>query len=380
MRFVIRSPIELLILLGLAVAAAGCDVKKEHAMHEFAVERQSWDTVAVEVEFVQRSMIGRPEPVVPDELTILVMDARYDTLYAGSESPFGVDDLTLGDAERLIVEVCGRFGESWICSQEELRASPKRVSIAETFRYPVDDTYDRGQFGFDVLVERVRFGGEGWEPVDFKGEVSGYIDAFVLEFPEARIQMPFTNLNARFDLRRHANYNDFRFYLDSQLMDHQEATVQFEVFGGIDGTPNLLASLERTVSPVTHEHRLANVHGFARQVRRRLVQHLSSWYDGRRMMESVGAWRFDYEAKTYVIEMGFSWRGGFFSNRDFRLEGELTVNEDGTGAVFVMMDGDRSGIDRWNERFEGEEVRFTRLELERPPERYRPHDRRLSTY
>ncbi len=369
------------VVLLLVLSAAGCSAREDHAIPDVAFDRISWDSVRVDAAFVRHSVLGRSENVTPTEFSVLALNARYDTLYAGSSAGFDLDDAALGNGERVIVEVCGRIDESWVCTQDELRSSPKRVLISEKIQYPIDDTYDRGRFDFEIDVERKVHGGEGWEPIDFRGDVSGHMDVFVAGGePDAWVRIPFTRASGAFDLRRLENYHEFRFHLDSRLMDHQEAQVHFQIHGGINGETELLASVEKTVSAITSEHRLANVQGFVRQVGRRLVNELSSFFGGRRAIASVQAWRFDHEASTYVIDMAVTWRGSFFDGNDYRLEGELTVRDDGYGATFVMMDGNRRGIERWNERFADTELQFRRLDVERPPERYRPGGGRLSAY
>ena len=370
--------IPLFCLLVLAPLMTGCRGRGGYEVYDFSLSRHSWEEAAISAEFVRAGMFGKRTPVMPDELSILVMNATYDTLFAGSALEFTLDDSSLGDREPVTVEVCARFSDQWICAQENLRASPKRVSLVEQFRYPLDDTHDRGQFEFDVAVERAVFEGEGWEPIDVTDGVSGFIDVFVGSAPEDRIRIPFSASRGRFDLRRFDNYNDFRYRLDSELMDNQEASVQYEIFAGLEGAVQLVASGQRVVSAVTYEHRLANVEGFVRQVAQRLVQELSSFFGGRRLQSTIDAWHFDHEEREYRIDMHFQWRGSFFDSRSYRLEGELRVAEDGSDAVFVMLDGDRVGIERWNDRFDEEEVRFMRLEVAQQPQRYRPFDRRLS--
>lgn len=365
------------LLAGLLV---GCGARKEYGIAELRVDRSSWDSLEVLVSFTSRTTIGRPDDIAPDELTVLAFSEEYDTLYAGTSPDFHVADARLGDREGVILEICGRFGVRWICAQEGVRASPKRVTVSENIVYPLDDSFDRGRYDLDVRIERRRFEGEGWEEIDFQGSVSGYMEAYVEGAPEEPVRIPYTRTSGRFDLSRLDNYHDFRFYLDSQLMDHQEAEVRFLVYGSISGPPELLTTASRTVSAITSEERLANVQGFVRQVARHLVDDLSSFFGGRRSVAYVNAWHFDQAEDRYVIDMEVAWRGSFFDNREYRLEGELTVDEDGAAPVFRMLDGNRRGVDRWNQRMRGEEVRFSPLEVEYPPERYRPRGRRLSAY
>lgn len=366
-------------ILATVLLSAGCGARQEYAVREVGLERLSWDSTAVDAVFTRSTTLGGAKVIAPDELSVLVLSARYDTLFSGGATTFLIDDAALGDHERVVVECCGRFDVRWICTQQELRSSPKRVRIDEEIQYPIDGRFDRGRYAFEARVERQQFAGSGWEEIDFTGDIGGHLEVYVDGAPDERVRIPFTELQGRFDFSRLANYNNFRFNLDSQLMDHQEAEVRFLVYGGINGESSLLATVDRKISAVTSEHRLANVQGFARQVARGIVHELSSFFGGRRTVASVAAWRFDQIEQRYIIDMEVRWRGSFFDDREYHLAGELTVHESGASPRFVLTDGNRQGIQRWNQRIGGTELRFERLEVERPPERYRP-GRRLSSY
>lgn len=359
---------------------SGCGARKEYAVERLEIDRDSWDTLRVDAAFAIRRAIGRPAIIEPEELSVLAFDEAYDTLFAGDTTIFPIPDASLGNREGIVVEVCGEFSGGRICEQEAIRASPKRLTVAETIRYPIDDNFTQGRFELDVSVERERMDGEGWEQVPFDGDVTGFLEAFVEGAPEASVRVPFARPTGTFDLARHPSYNDFRFYLDSQLMDESEAQVNFLVFAGIDDDPELRGRSEHHISPVTDEERLANVQGFARQVAEHLIDELASFLGGRRATFHIASWNYDRESDRYEIDMGMRWRGSFFDNRAYEIEGQLEVNEDGSNASFQMLDGNRRGIERWDRRLGRDQVMFRRLDVEQPTSRYRPGLRQRISY
>jgi hypothetical protein len=372
---VIRTGFHIAFVLAIGFFVAACGARKEYAVHEVLLDRPSWDSLVVNVEFVKRAAIGGSERMSPDSLMVIAYDAEHDTLFAGPGPGFDVPDHRLGDREGVLVDVCASIRERWICEQTGFRASQKHLKIDADVTYPLDRGYARGRYTMAKVVERDVFNGDGREPVSYDGLTHTLLEAYVDGKPEAAVRVPLALTSGTFDLSRGGGYTDFRFYLDSRLMDHGEATVHFRVLGGLEEEAEPLVHLQRSVTTITREDREINAYGFARQAGQRLVSDLAAFLGGRRTMVDVTAWHYDADERRYSIDMEIEWRGSFFDQRDFRIDGVLTVDENGREAVFAMMGGNRPGVERWDRRMRSDRRSLGSLEVVRPPERHRPGQR-----
>lgn len=343
------------LVLLLAASTWGCGARREYYLAGLDVGHDGWDTLRVGVDFAWRTALGAPHPLEPDTVVITVLDARYRTLYSGSARRIPVPDGELGDREALLVEVCGTVGGRSICVQEQEWASPKRLHVDEDITYPEGGDYDRGRYDFAFRVERRRFDATGWEPVRASPEITGYLLASVEAHEDAPVKVPFTQRRGRFDLARHDNYRDFRYYLEARLLDAQQARVRFDVYAGIRGQPERVASVEKEVALKTKEARAVEVRAFAEQATDRLVDALSgAFFRGRRAVAYVDDWRYDAGRRGYGIDMEVEWRSGLFRGERFALEGTLEVGEDGKGARFRLRSGNRDGERRWERHVDGD--------------------------
>lgn len=345
----------------------GCGARKEYAAERVEVERSSWDSLHVDVAFVERAVIGGASPIRADSVLVTVFDADYDTLYSGGPGVAPVPDATLGDRERLMVEVCGVVRRRQICVQESHRASPKRVHVTENITYPSRGDFEEGSYELDFQVERQRFDGGDWELVDSR-PVSGYLLAWV-DDPEAKergaVRIPFRQSTGRFNLARQPNYKNFKYYLDSQLLDHTEADVYFDVYAGLGENKVHLASTKKEVHRKTEDEREQEVRYFAEQATEMIIDELGSLPGGSRAYAYVDGWSFNSIARTYEIELEIEWDGPAFDRGHYEIEGTLGIGEDGSNARFRIRAGNRRAVRKWRARTDGEVLMLGGLEVYR---------------
>jgi hypothetical protein len=339
-------------LTAAVLIAAGCGARHEYRADNLTVVREQWDTVQVDVSFVRRSTIGGDVPMRPDSVVISVFDEAYEHLYTGGPGRIPLPDHRLGDRERLIVEACGIVKARQICLQEALLSSPKRLTMQEEILYPAGTDLSSGRFDFTFQAERRVFGSDAWERIEAEG-VAGYLLAWV-EDPEARdegrVQIPFSAASGRFDLSRHGNYRNFRYFLDSQILDEASARVNFDIYASLGPTPVHLASVRKEITQKSEGDRVDDVRYFVEQATERLIDELGSFLGGRRAVANVDEWEYDGLARAYRVTMDAEWEGPVFNRREFEIEGVLEVGEDGSQASFRLRSGNRRAIRRWRDR------------------------------
>ena len=338
----------------LLLTLTGCS--DTYMVDRFQIHQQGWDTLQVDVQFVRTAAFGSPKVVQPQDHTIFVFNAAYDTLYADTASVVVINDRELGNEERVMVEVCGGFGAITICEQETVAASPKRLLLEHDLAYPEDEDYDRGRFDFHFVAERQVFETEAWEPIKLPRRVSGYVLAYVGEEVDEAVKVPFSRRKGRFNLTRYAHYKDFQYHLQSQLFDGDQADVRFDVYAGFNGqAPYRLASISKQLRNKTPEERFAEADYFGGQAAERVLQRLDVRERGEDMFVSVGKWEYKKLTKTYFIDLELGWREGrrLFGSRGYFLEGVIEVKEDGTEARFRRITGNERARSRWNDVVRG---------------------------
>ncbi len=343
------------------VALSACGSRTGVVVTGFEVARTSWDTLRVHVAFGARRLFGDPRPIRPDETTIHVFDAAFDTLYAGTDPVLPIPDADLGSEERLLVEVCGAFGAHRVCEQRALRASPKRVLAEPDIEYPVDERYERGRFRFGFAVERQRFGEQTWEPVARRRPVEGFMLAYVDTEVGAPVRVPFSRNRGRFDLASLDHYRDFKYALQTELFDGREAAVRFDVYADLMGADQPLTSVEKRIVQKTNEERMAEVAAFVREAGARVLERLGLDPGRRRVYVFVDDWTYDPGARVYTVTVELHWASGFFSRRWHELDGRLVVNEDGSEARFERTRAKDDAERRWRERIPADTLRIPKL-------------------
>ena len=313
-----------------------------------------WDSVRVEVDFCWDLAVGKEKSFPPDTLSITIFDQAYRTLYAGSERIIPVPDWTLGDRERLLVEVCGFVRDSQMCMQENITASPKRIDVDLAIEYPDNNDYTRGEYEFTFNVERRRFMTDAWEQSEEHRDVRGHLLSWVEEDQQEMVKVPFTRQNGVFNLARQDNYKDFRYNLESQLYDKKEALVHFEIYAGLNGQVDKVASVDKLIQLKTQVERAMEVYFFAEQVSEFLIDTLDSLPRSRRAVVYVDDWEYNESSRIYSIQLELNWRTSFFSQRAYQISGILRVSEDGSSASFMRNSANSEMRRRWRSQVDSD--------------------------
>jgi len=365
-------------LFGLMLAASACGLRKNYVVTQLDVRRAGWDTLYVQVQFGERPLFSDIKPAEPERQTVTLFDASFDTLYAGGSLVIPLRDQELGNEERILLEVCGDFPGHLVCEQKTFAASPKRVLASDAIEYPTDSLFAQGRYHFDFEVERMHFGSKGWEPIHRRRPVEGYVLAYVDSLSRAAVKMPFRHNRGRFDLASLDNYRDFRYALHSRLFDGNQAAVHFDVYTDLSpfGKPSL--SFEKFVTRKTENERRVEVAKFAEAAGRKIVGILKRFLGGRHAYVYINEWKFDAATRTYSTTMELHWKGAFFNAKWFDIAGRLDVHEDGSGAIFHLLDGNESAEQRWSQHIDGVALSLDSLpapDLSRAPARRFSNDR-----
>lgn len=364
--------------VSLLIALAACGGRTEYLISELDLNRASWDTVQVDVSFAKRTAIGGRTMIQPDSVVVMLFDAAYDSIYVGPPGAIPVPDKRLGDRERVTLEACGIIRARQVCVQDVVRSSPKRIDLDADIEYPTGSDLTKGRYTFSFAVERQQLHEDTWESIDAE-DVSGYMQVWVDDEEareEGQLRVPFERRRGSFDLSTRPNYRDFRFYLDSQMLDEDTAHVHFAVFAGLGETINQLATVRKEVFWKSEDEREEDVRYFVRETAERLVEELGSFLGGRRAVAYVDDWEFDEQRQLYVVEVEVQWEGTLFDRGDYEIEGILEVREDGSNALFELIDANRRGERRWRRRADDRTMRLG--ELGTPgndlPRRVQPED------
>ena len=354
------------ILLALCVCWAGCGARQEVVLQRLDVSRVGWDTLIVSASFARKTTLGGARPIAPDRRRIVVFDATYDTLYAGTDTLFSIPDGRLGNAERMLVEACGVVRQLVVCDQHTLRASPKRIRLEPDIQYPLRKAVHEGRFHLPFTLERRAYHDpETWEELDPPTDLHGHILAYVEGKAHDAVRVPFNGNRGAFNLARADNYRDFKFYLDSALLDHQSASVHFDVYVDMDGFYEPVGSTTRAVAVMKPEEQQDAVARFARQAAEQIVDRLNPFLNGRRNTVYIDRWHYNPFKQMYSIEMEIAWSGSLFARSDYRLSGVLDVYEEGERAQFKKNDASRRAQRRWESRVDG--TTMTLYPLNAPP-------------
>ncbi len=304
--------------------------RKEYSLAPATLSRDSWDRLHIPVAFTQQATFGGASLVAPEDATISLYSAGHEVLYTGAGPTVVIDDGRLGDREQMVVEVCAKLYEQTACEQYPLEASPKRVRVEEKIVYPERAQLNRGSYDLRFGIERQVFQGQDWERLEAGLPVTGHLLVYVEGHADGAVTVPFTRSRGRFDLSRHARYDDFLFYLKSKLYDDDEARVRFDVYAGLNKDPVRLSSMVKRVRNKTEEDRRREVEYFVEQAAGQVLEREPGGADG--AFVYVNTWDYDAINALYEIALEIHWRGSSFRRR--RLAGTLAVKEDGSSPVF----------------------------------------------
>ncbi len=338
--------------VGLVVLAAiGCGQQPDYAFRHLEFKRYGWDSLSVEVEFSEQLLFGRTRPIEAQAVAVYLFNARYDTLYTGDGRLVPIDDRALGDRERLMLEVCGRFETATVCEQQAVTASPKRLQVEHDIEYPDGGTYDKGRYQLRFVLER-QGQDEAWERLARPDRVQGYLRVYVGDQEEEAVEVPFSARRGRFNLQGKPHYDDFHYHLTSTLLDTSEARVHFDIYAGLEGLPvSNVASVEKKVRGRTDEERVLEVDYFVEQATEAIFEALDiDDIDDFERPDST-EWAYNRLTDTYRINVEVFWRmrrrRPFSRPRSYGFEGVLEVEASGANARFLRRAATERTLRRW---------------------------------
>ena len=352
------ASLKLCILFVGVVLFSACGAREEFVVSRLDVVQNQWDTLGVSVAFARRTVLNHERPTPADSLYIVAYNNAYDTLYAGSDTLFSIPDANMGNRERILLEVCAQVKLIQVCEQTAAEASPKRVRLSPDIAYPWRERYYQGSYRLPFIVERQPYGTEDdqWEPIKRSKSIEGFIRTYVAGREDAGIRFPFKSNQGGFNLTHHTNYKDFKFYLDSELLDHNEANVQFDVYVNIDGIPETVGSITKAVALKSDEERQVEIAELAKLAASQIVERLSSSSGRQRNIVYIDSWTYNTFNKNYIIELELEWTRRSFSRTSYSLQGVLTVDDQGEVASFRLLDGNRRARRLWERRVDNENL------------------------
>lgn len=343
---------------------AGCGKQEAYVVSNLDVEQVNWDTLRVAVSFAKEVSFGKTEPVNQDSVHIIAFNAAYDTLFSGSETLFSLPDRDLGNNERILLEVCGTFKQTQVCEQASVQASPKRVRIEPDITYPVRNAVYQGKYELPFIVERGVFQDESWETINRSASIKGHLLAYVEGRENEYIKIPFRGTRGGFNLANLGNYKDFKFYLDSALLDHNQANVKFDIYVDMDGFSGPVSSITKDITLKSDEEHHEAVALFAQSAADEIVDELNPFLGRRRNVVYIDNWNYNTFKRMYSVNMEVRWSGTLFTRSDYRMSGVLEVYDEGKRVLFSMVDADRRARNRWESRVEGNTMTLSAIDAE----------------
>lgn len=307
----------------LSVLATGC--AREMRLVSAGLSRAGWDSL-----YVAPEVRGGP----PDSLAVLVFAGR-DTVLAGGVRGAGPLLVHLPDAQlpsdgAFLVEVCAfQRSRPPACTQDALRASPKRFRSRLDVAYPADGTdRDRLGYAFAWRVERLRAHGDGYETLVGRTPGNARLHVAVKGAPSApeagALDVPLRYASGTVLLPRQAGYDAFWNALNDRFFYGDTTEVLVELRAG--SMP--LARRALRLTPRSREERLGEVRALAHA----FAVTLARYKGGLNAEASDVRWRFDRIQQRYVVEMTSAWQDTTGATK--RLRGKLTVDELGRNARF----------------------------------------------
>lgn len=349
--------ISALFFVGLLLFSS-CGAREEVVVSDLILTHKGWDTLVVDVNFASQTVLGGVKPAAETNKRIVAFNASYDTLYAGDASVFPIPDADLGNREPVLVEVCGDVKMLRVCEQAVVAASPKRVSLEPDITYPLRKKVFEGAYKLPFIVERLG-PDTSWQKIKPSDALQGYMKAYVQGREETAIQVPFSKSTGGFNLAYKQNYKDFKFYLDSALLDNKAANVIFDVYVDLEGFSDAVASTAKEILVKTEDEHKQDVALFVEQAADQLVDQLSPFLRRKRNTVYIDSWAYNPFEKAYTVEMEVEWRGSLFNRSDYNVKGVLEVSESGENATFRFVEGNKRARQRWNSRVKSDVLELT---------------------
>lgn len=358
--------------------ASACDNADEFYVESLDVFLSSWDSVRVEATFMSNPGLGAGTRVFPDVVTYTIFNSSYDTLFVGDSGAIQISDKDLGDQEKLLIEVCGFFGKRSACDQKTYTTSPKRVQAEYSVEFPADSSaYNRGRVRASVTIERQRFGEEVWEQIRPSSRKELFVIAYVGENKSASVRIPIGRSNNRFVLSRYAGYRDFRYNIQSAIMDADSAAIQFDLYVRLSRNPTLVATEQIVLRNKTERERMSEVSLLVERTGSQILKSVSGIFGVRRAYVFINKWSYESLDRAYKAEFELHWQDSFRGEWS-DMTGELHVRSDGTLGTFSMIRASERAERRWNSRVGGKtfdlDPLFPELVIDPPEEELQDTD------
>lgn len=341
------------ILLGCVVLAgsAGCGSPDRFAVGDLQVERIGWDTLDVSARFVRSTTMGGSASVVPDLVSVTLFDEAYDTLYAGPLGRFALYDENLGNEERLLLEVCGVLGTDTSCQQESLAASPKRALSDFEVTFPQDSTngYERALIESRVLLERRIHDADGWERFEPGGRREVFVETWVDASPEVKIRLPVSRRVQRFILPRYSGYRDFRYAIQSSMLDTDSAAVHFDLYIRLSREALPVDTRQVVLRQKSSSEREAEMQALVERAGGQVLDALEGFFGIRRAYVFINDWSYTALDRVYRAEFELHWQAGLRGAWS-DLTGEMQVRSDGELGTFTLIRASERATERWEQR------------------------------
>lgn len=337
--------------LFLILVSAGCGSADRFAVEELSVERAGWDTLDVAARFTKSGRMGGVSTVVPDLVSVTLFDEVYDTLFTGPLGRFPVFDENLGNEERLLLEVCGYLGRHMTCQQESLSASPKRARADYDVTFPQDSTngYERAFIESRVLLERRIHGEEGWERFEPSGRREVFVETWVDRSPEAKMRLPVSRREQRFILPRFAGYRDFRYAIQSSMLDVDSAAVHFDLFVRLSRDALPVESRQIVLRQKSSTEREAEMESLVERAGGQVLDVVEGFFGIRRAYVFINDWSYTSLDRLYRAEFELHWQAGLRGSWS-DLTGEMQVRSDGELGTFTLIRASERAEERWEQR------------------------------
>ncbi len=327
-----------------------CNDASQFYVDNLEVQRSGWDSLYVSSGFVSDPRLGIGASVYPDVVAYTVFDAAYDTLYSGDSGLISLSDRDLADEERLLVEVCGYFGERTACDQRAFSSSPKRAIADYEVEYPIDSTgYERGYILTDVRFERQVFNSDDWESFRPSSRKEVFVEVYEESAANSALRIPVPRSNMRFIMSRYAGYRDLRFNIQSAMMDSDSAAVHFDLYVRMGKDPERLSSETVVLRQKTERERQSEVRLLVERTGSQVLKEVSGFFGVRRAFVFVNDWSYEALDRAYKAEFEIHWQDSFRGEWS-DMTGEVHVRADGTLGTYTMTRASERAEERWMSR------------------------------
>ncbi|PIQ62480.1 MAG: hypothetical protein COV99_05855 [Bacteroidetes bacterium CG12_big_fil_rev_8_21_14_0_65_60_17] len=336
------------LVFGAGLIAGACDSGFSRIeATRLQVERASWDSLIVDATFERDPLFGPPRPVPGDALTVTIFRANYDTLFHGQPGTVTVDDEPLFSDERLLVEVCAQWKRVTACDQVGIRASRKRAVVESAVTYPIADSeYGLVRYQFGLRRERMGYSDSLWKTLDSRYVPDALLRVYVPDGSSPSIDVPVRPGMNRVNLDRRPGFRDFRYDIQSGLLDNDSTLVVFELHGRNAMQRSLLARDSVMVRARTVEERKEELSRLVESAGSHLLNELQGRLALGRAFVFINEWSYVALERTYDAEIELQWQDGL-RRRWSDVTLRLAIRFDGSRGVARLVRASSRGHGKW---------------------------------